>query len=82
MKQNTEAVREMDAKIEELLQETSQLRRNLNEMYLKSASLFGADYLSLDGEQKYLLGALVNNTKALSTLFGKTIGVEDGERSE
>ena len=82
VKQNTESVREMGAKIGGLLQETSQLRRKLNEMYLKSVSLFGADYLCLDGEQKYLLGALVNSTKALSALFGKTIGVEDGEHSE
>ena len=31
--------------------------------------------------QKQLLGALINNTKALAALFGKTIGEEDGTES-
>lgn len=82
IKQNTELVHEMDAQIGTILSETSEVRNKLNEMYLKAVSLFGTDYLSLNNEQKYLLGALVNNTKALAALFGKMIGVEDGEESE
>lgn len=82
IKQNTEVVREMDAQIGTILSETSEIRNKLNEMYVKAVSLFGTDYLSLNNEQKYLLGTLVNNTKALAALFGKMIGVEDGEESE
>lgn len=82
VKQNTELVREMDVQIGTILSETSEVRNKLNEMYLKAISLYGADYLSLNDEQKYLLGALVNNTKALAALFEKMIGVEDGEKSE
>ena len=43
-------------------------------MLSKPPSLSGADYLTLDDSQKQLLGALVNNTKALSALFERTVG--------
>lgn len=43
-------------------------------MLTKALSLFGADYLTLDDAQKQLLGALVNNTKALSAMFERTVG--------
>ncbi len=81
VKQNIESVREMDAKIGVVLSETAMTRTGLNDMLARALPLYGADYLSLDEEQKYLLGALVNNTKALAALFGKIIGEENGEQS-
>ena len=53
----------------------------LNEMLKKALPMYGADYLSIADDQKQLLGALINNTKALAALFGKTIGEEDGTES-
>ena len=76
VKENTERVREMDAKINELLSETCSVRSSLNELLTAVMPLFGADYLTLSTEQKLSLGTLVNNTKALAALFGRTIGEE------
>lgn len=76
IKDNTERVKEMDAKIAALLEETARIRTGLNEMLAKAFVLSGSDYLSLSAEQKQLLGALVNNTKAMAAMFGKTIGEE------
>lgn len=74
VKKNIEAVRELDGKIGLILSETAGIHTGLNDMLTKSLSLFGADYLTLDDAQKQLLGALVNNTKALSTMFERTVG--------
>ena len=76
IKDNTERVKEMDAKIAALLEETARIRTGLNEMLAKAFVLSGSDYLTLSAEQKQLLGALVNNTKAMAAMFGKTIGEE------
>lgn len=76
IKDNTERVKEMDAKIAALLEETERIRTGLNEMLAKAFVLSGSDYLTLSAEQKQLLGALVNNTKAMAAMFGKTIGEE------
>ena len=78
IKQNIELVREMDGKIGLILDETISIRNGLNDMLKKTLPMYGADYLSLADDQKQLLGALINNTKALAALFGKTIGEEDG----
>ena len=45
-------------------------------MLSKTLSLYDADYATLSNEQKMQLGVLVNNTKALSVMFTKTIGEE------
>ena len=76
IKDNTERIKEMGAKIEALLDETKMIRNNLNQMLLKTFPLFGADYLSLSADQKYLLGAVVNNTKTMAAMFERTIGEE------
>lgn len=81
IKQNIELVREMDGKINVLLTETNSVRNGLNDMLKKALQLYGADYLSLTADQKQMLGALINNTKALAALFGKTIGENDGTES-
>lgn len=77
VKENTELIREMHAQITELLKETEHIRTGLNNMLDKVLPLYGADYASLNAEQKHLLGALVNNTKALSAMFGKNITEEE-----
>lgn len=76
LKNNIEAVREMDAKINMILTETERIRNGLNEVLEKSLVLYAADYTTINPEQKLLLGTLVNNTKALSAMFAKTIGEE------
>ena len=76
IKNNIELVKEMDWKINEILTETIQIRTKLNEMMTKACLLYNADYTLLGVEQKQFLGALINNTKALSAMFGKTLGEE------
>lgn len=76
VKQNIELVREIDGKISQILDQTISIRNGLNDMLKQALPMYGADYLSLADDQKQLLGALVNNTKALAALFGKTIGEE------
>ena len=74
VRENIEAVRKMDAKISLIFAETETIRTGLNETLNKSLWLYGADYETLSIEQKQLLGALVNSTKALSAMLGKTAG--------
>ena len=74
IKKNIEAVREMDASINVLLVETKKIRTALNIVFAKTVPLYGVDYLSISNDQKHLLGALVNSTKALSAMFTKMVG--------
>ena len=74
VKENIERVRKMDAKIGAVLDETTEIRNGLNNQYAKAVHLYGADYQSLDEDEKMLLGALVNNTKSLAAMFCVTIG--------
>ena len=74
LKENIEAVVEMSDSINAILTETELLRIKLNEMYTSAVTLYGVDYSSLDSEKKQLLGTLVNSTKTLSVMLGKTIG--------
>ena len=73
VKDNTERVREIDVQIGGLLKETCSVRERLNKMYAQCVSMYGEDYAQLSIEQKQSLGALVNNTKALSALLSKTV---------
>lgn len=74
IKNNIEIVHEMDAQIGMILSETATTRAGLNDMLKEALPLYGADYLNFADEQKQFLGALVNNTKALAAMFGKTLG--------
>lgn len=74
VKKNTEAVRELDAKIDVLLDETDTVLKNLNSLAMECMSLYQQDYSAFSDEEKKRAGALVNNTKTLSALLGKTIG--------
>lgn len=73
VKINTESVREMDAALSSLLDETAAIRSGLNSCYNGCLQFFGRDYSQFSDEQKMQLGALVNNTKALSAMLGKTV---------
>lgn len=73
VKKNTEAIKEADAKIAVILDETQKIREGLNGKYRECIKLYGQDYSSFDEGQKTTLGNLVNSTLALSALFGKTV---------
>ena len=73
VKQNTERVREVDAQIKEVLTHTFYIRTGVNSSYTQNVELFGKDYTSFNDNQKKSLGAMVNHTKALSAMLGKTI---------
>lgn len=74
LKSNTEIVKELDAKIGNILDDTSKILSGVKSSYKGCLNVFASDYKSLSSNQKRQLGALVNNTKALSALFEITIG--------
>ena len=74
LKINIEAATELSAQIGELLGKTSSARLGLSSLYSNCVPLFGENYVDLSDAEKEKLGALVNNTKAVSALFGKTVG--------
>lgn len=73
VKRNTEKVRKMDAEIQEILSSTISLHSGLTGAYAGCLELFGKDYAGFSNEQKGRLGALVNHTRTLAALFGKTV---------
>ena len=73
VKKNTEIVKELDEKIKVILEETGNVRNGLNRVYTDYLRFHEKDYTTLSDEEKMRLGALVNNTKTLSVLFGKTV---------
>ena len=73
VKENTAALREVTESIHTINAETITLREELMNQFSDNMRLFGADYMSLDDSDKMRLGAMVNNTKALSALFSKTV---------
>ena len=73
VKKNIETVKELDGKINQILIETTSIREKLSKQYRECLALYGKDYASFDADQKMQLVALVNNTKALSAMFEKTI---------
>ncbi len=68
-----EALNEITAKIHAISVETSTLYDNLKISVSSCANLKGCDYTTFSDEQKQALGAIVNNTKALSALLNETI---------
>ena len=73
VKQNTERVKEVDVKLGQLLNGTNVVRTKLNDAYMQCLAMFGRDYTSFTDEQKKSLGTLVNITKTLSAMLGKTV---------
>lgn len=82
VKKNTVIVKELDAEINQILKETGEVREGLNGVYMQCLELFGKDYSAFTSEQKKRLGSLVNYTKALSALFGKTVTPVSEEPAE
>ena len=73
VKKNAAALKEVTSTIHTISAETITLMEKLMKQFSDNMELFGADYKSLNDSDKVRLGAMVNNTKALSALFGKTI---------
>ena len=73
VKKNIEIIREMDAKINALLDRTVDLRTILNAQYTECLLAYAGDYQSLSDDQKKTLGALVNNTLALAVSLGENV---------
>lgn len=73
VKKNIETVKELDAKLTEILDSTTAIRLGLSDFYNDCLCFYKADYQSLNEEQRMQLGALVNNTKTLSAMLGKTV---------
>ena len=81
VKRNTLTVRKMDAQIDRILKATIDVRTGLNGSYMLCLELFGKDYTTFSEEQKQRLGSLVNYTKSLSSLFGKTVEPIETEKA-
>jgi hypothetical protein len=73
VKKNTETIKETDEKIKVLLDETHSIREKLNDFFHAVLKLYGQDYNTFTNEDKVQLGALVNNTMALSAMLNKNI---------
>lgn len=73
VKENTASLKEVTASIHNIFAETVTLRDELMKQFSDNMDLFGADYMTLDDEDKMRLGTMVNNTKALSALFSKNV---------
>ena len=73
IKANTEQIREMDAKIGALIDQTASLREALDGSFVSSMHLAGSDYTALTHDEKAMLDALVNNTMALASLLNAKI---------
>lgn len=73
VKENTEQVKEMDAKLKAILDETIKTKELLSDSFKECLAMFDKDYNSFDEQQKMALGSLVNNTLTLTTLFERTI---------
>lgn len=79
VKTNIESTKELTARIEDLTNRIETLKDGVSEQYMKAVSNYGKDYNSLNDDQRYELGRLVNNTKALAKLIGTQIKEDNGE---
>lgn len=73
VKKNTASLKKVTETIHTINAETITLRDELMKQFSNNMRLFGSDYMSLDDTDKMRLGTMVNNTKALSALFSKTV---------
>ena len=71
--QNRENIMEVDGKLQEILKSSRETREKLVEEYRNSLKLYGRDYSGFGDDEKKNLGAIVNVTKALSSLMTKTV---------
>ncbi len=73
IKNNTEKVLEIDAKIAKLLSDTEAVLSGTKAEFASCLKLFDGDYACFSDEDRMRLGALVNNTKSLSALLETTV---------
>ena len=73
MKKCVEALKEIKGKIDAISIKTDSLSDNLHDSVWVCNSMEGGDYTTFSDDQKRALGALVNNTKALSALLNETV---------
>lgn len=73
VKENTQKVKKIEAQIAEILRSTSKARAGLFADYQKCFAMAGSNYAEFSDDQKQQLGALVNNARTLSALFGQTV---------
>ena len=71
--ENTNVVQKTSAQIQTLLDEVLAWRENLGQQYEACLLGYGRNFMELPNDLQVRLGALVNNTKALSVLLGKSI---------
>ena len=63
---NTEQLKEANAKLESLLKKTVEIRENLSGKYTQAMRCFGRNILDISREDRLLLGTIVDNAKALA----------------
>lgn len=68
-----ESLDEVSEKVNSLRAKTDILYTDMDEQRAKILKFLNADYLSLEDEDKYFLGTLVNNTLSLSVLLNETV---------
>lgn len=68
-----ESLDEVSEKVNSLRAKTDILYTDMDKQRAKILKFLNADYLSLEDEDKYFLGILVNNTLSLSVLLNETV---------
>ena len=68
-----ESLDEVAEKVNSLRAKTDLLYTDMDKQRVKILKFLNADYLSLEDEDKYFLGTLVNNTLSLSVLLNETV---------
>ena len=68
-----ESLDEVAEKVNSLRAKTDILYTDMDKQRVKILKFLNADYLSLEDEDKYFLGTLVNNTLSLSVLLSETV---------
>ena len=68
-----ESLDEVSEKVNSLRAKTDILYTDMDKQRVKILKFLNADYLSLEDEDKYFLGTLVNNTLSLSVLLNETV---------
>ncbi len=70
---NTLNTQKISADLQELLDEVIALRDGLWGQYSASLPEYGKNFIDISSDQQLRLGALVNNTKALAIMLGKSV---------
>lgn len=79
VKKNTESLKELTARIHDLVEKTVALKSHLSDEYTGALCYFDCNYKELSNDKKKALGALVNNTKSLAALINTTIEYQTEE---